>query len=414
MERLDFNMAKLALTFLLLMAMRDSSFAMTSSYFESNSTPIVLGFGFQYLHPEFQPIENVIIRNNKTTSDPAPVSGKVEQNYPDVFAQILDLKVRVHERTNATIRFHSFFPLNSFAQMDTGNTYLPEYVLYRVENQRPRLSTIAEFDIVENMRAGFGIDLGFGVTSEANVFLQSGAGKVSNQRVSATVKPRVVPILSFEVNDYLFVVRGENKVSFSLNSAAGASVFPPLSASFDVTYQSNSALYYDPWKFDLSRRHSLSLLGLESWHLGWGASYQLWSGYEARAAVISGISGTFSNGQAPQFKTRTLLVPRVSLEKRFERARWELEYQFKDSIFTDTPSGSGNYLDPPRHTAVLSAMLPLGEGMEWGASIQVARLSSQSVLKSDTTEIGAPGYTASGWLYGGSLNVTVPFQTKGL
>jgi hypothetical protein len=406
-------MAKFSLIYALFtLFFSTSATALTSDYFSSKSNPFVVDFGFEYLHPQFGNIENVVIRNYKTGGIATPVSGSVDQVYPDVFAQTLNGQFLLSEESKATLIVKSFLPLNSLAQMDTGNTNLPEYVLYRAENQRPRMMAMGEMNLSDSWRAGLGFDLGFGVSAEATIYLQSGAGKYSSQRISASIRPKFIPLALIEHEGYRLLVKGENKIDFAFKTNAGASVFSTLSAGFDVSYSTNSALFFDPWTFELSKQYGLSAVGLDTWNLGLGISYQLWTGYQARAAVIEDVSGTFSNGLAPAFKTRNLLVPRVSLEKRFQSSRWELGYQFKDSIFNSTPSGNGNYLDPPRHTGVIGAIFPISSGWEFGANLQVARLTPQSVVKSDATDIGGPGYEALGWLYGGSVNLIVPFSKK--
>lgn len=407
MEGLDCIMAKRSLVFAFLAVLPFSAQALTSNYFSTNAHPLVMEIGFDYLHPTFGVISGVVVQNSATSNVSTPTVGGVNQTYPDVFAQTLGVKFLMDEEKKMGLTFQSYLPLNSLTQMDSGNTYLPEYALYRCEKQRPRVSVMLEENLSESWRAGLGIDLGFGVTSEATVFMQSGDGKYSNQRISASVKPKIVPMGILEYDGYRLMVKAENKVKFTLNAAAGASVFPPLNASFDVTYASNSALFFDPWTFDLSRRYQVS----DTWILGLGVSYQLWSGYETRAAVIRDISGTFSNGQDPARKTTNLLVPRIAIEKKFGERRYELGYEFKDSIFKTTPySGNGNYLDPPRHSFTLGAIFPFASGWELGTSVQVTRLTPQSVVKLNSTEIGAPGYEASGWLYGGKLSLTVPFE----
>ena len=417
MEGLDRPMAKFSLIYALFalctLSPFASSFAMTSEWMDSrHAHSVVVDFGIEYAHPSFSPIRDVVIRNPRTTGDAAPVSGTVDQSYPDVFAQTLNAQFLLNSDSNAILQLRSFLPLNSFAQMDTGNTDLPEFVLYRAENQRPRISLLAELDVIRDLRFGLGFDLGFGVTSEATVFLQSGDGKSSSQRISATVKPKFIPIATMDWAGYRLMVKGENRVDFSFRTDSGASIFPPLNASFDVTYLSNSALYYDPWMFDISKVFDLSTLALDTWSVQLGLSFQLWSGFVSRSAVIESVSGTFSNGIGPEFKARNLLVPRIGIEKGFTSSRWSLDYAFKDSIFAQTPSGVGNYLDPPRHTASVGAVFPLRSGWEWGTSLQVARLGPQSVVKSNATEIGAPGYVASGWLYGGNIHVTIPLMKK--
>jgi hypothetical protein len=90
---------------------------------------------------------------------------------------------------------------------------------------------------------------------------------------------------------------------------------------------------------------------------------------------------------------------------------YELDYQYKDSIFKDLPAvGQGNYLDPPRHDLKLGYTHPTAAGWDWNIHASLSRLTSQTVVKSDPTAIGGPGYSVDGWLYGGGLSVAIPLK----
>lgn len=378
--------------------------------------PITIEVGFEYLHPEIPSIRNVVVENPKTSTVTSPKYGNVENSYPDVFAQTIKAQAMIDQASKWTVSLKTYLPLNSLAQMDTGYMYQPEFVLYRAEAQRPRVLLATGLNLSDDWRVGVAADVGFSVSAQATVFLQSGAGTYSDQRLTAKLKPNVVPQLSLQYQSYTFTVRGENKANFDLGTSAGARVFGSVNAGINYSYTAESAMYFQPWEFELSGKTALN-----DWmKLKWGASYQLWNGYQTRAALIQNeiqnncsdpsCTGTFSPSQAPSYKARNLIVPEAGLEFQSGNNRYEIGYRYKDSIFKDLPTQNGNYLDPPRHDVLAGVTFPTKAGWEWSLRAQVSRLVSQNVVKSDTNEIGAPGYTASGWMYGGGASVAIPFK----
>jgi hypothetical protein len=381
--------------------------------------PITIEVGLEYLHTDIPGINNVVVENPQTSTVTSPKYGNVDSSYPDVFAQTIKAQIILDPASKWSVSLKTYLPLNSLAQLDTGYIYQPEFVLYRAEAQRPRILLASGIDLNPDWRIGVAADIGFSVSAQANVFLQSGSGTYSDQRLVAKLKPTLVPQVSLQYLNYTFAVRGENKAPFDLGTAASARVFGSVNAAVDYSYISESAAYFQPWEFELSGKTVLS----DVVKLKWGASYQLWSGYQARAALIQNsiqnncngnapCSGTFSPSLAPSSKGRNLIVPEAGFEFQVGDNRYEIGYRYKDTIFKDLPTENGNYLDPPRHDVMLGVTFPTKAGWEWSLNAQVSRLVSQNVVKSDTGEIGAPGYTASGWLYGGGAHVAIPFNAN--
>ncbi len=388
----------------------------------SKEKSITVEVGVEYIHPSLPAIHDVVVENSATSTSVSPsgtpIKGDVDTSYPEIFAQTLKAQMLVNPDNDFTIAVKTYLPLNGLTQMDTGNIYQPEFALYRSEGQRPRILLTSGLNLNPDWRIGLGLDVGFSVSSQATVFLQSGAGTVSDQRISAKIKPSLVPQASLAYQNYRFTVRGENKANFDLTAQAGARVFSDVSAGLDFSYSSQSALFYQPWEFEFLAQTDLS----SAVHLKYGVSYELWSGYQARAAVIksdipvSCPSGStncaprFSSGQSPAFKARNLWVPEGGVAFDFDQNSLEFDYQYKDSIFTGLPTGTGNYLDPPRHDFQVEFTHHLLSGMNVEIHALVSRLTEQNVVKLSSTEIGAPGYLASGWLYGGGLSVAIPFK----
>jgi hypothetical protein len=377
----------------------------------------VVEIGFEYLHPKFDDFSNIVTENPDPSVTTDDVRGNFAHDYPDVFAQTLKVQAVIGEASRTTVSLKTYLPLNSMSQLDTGYIYLPEFVLYRAEAQRPRIQIGAGTDLSENVRVGLGLDVGFAVNGTANVFLQSGAGRYSDQRIAAKLKPSLIPQASLQVGDYQFIVRGENKAMMKIDADVGGRFFGG-GAGIDFTYVTESALYFDPWSFELHGRNALTSEG--GFAVTYGLAYQLWSRYQARAAIIaddinnncngnSGCTPVFARTQTPEFDARNLFVPQVGIELLRGDNRYELGYRFKDSIFRGVPTGNTNYLDPPRHDFWLGATFALANGWQWGANLQVSRLVPQTVLKSNASSIGGPGYTAAGWLMGGGVRLTLPF-----
>lgn len=380
---------------------------------------ITIELGLEFSHPALPTIHNVVIENPSTsTAVTSPQKGDVRSDYPDTFAQTLKVQALLNPEHRWTAAVKTYLPLNGLTQVDTGNVYQPEFVLYRAESQRPRVLLTSGLDLNPDWRVGLGLDVGFSVSAQANVFLQSGAGTVSDQRISAKVKPSFVPQAAVAYQNYTFTVRGENKANFDLSTIAGARIFSSVSAGVDFSYSSQSALFYQPWQLELTGENRVS----EKLFLKYGLSYELWSGYQARAAVIrsdipvscpSGASDCtpqFSSGQLPAFKARNLWVPELGMVIALGKDSIEWDYQFKDSIFKSVPTGTGNYLDPPRHDLKLGFTHPAESGLEWNIHTSVSRLTEQTVVKSDSNDIGGSGYQVSGWVYGGGVSVAIPFK----
>jgi hypothetical protein len=276
-------------------------------------------------------------------------------------------------------------------------------------------------DLSPDLRFGLGFSLGFSTSAQAIVYLQSGTGTVSDQRVSAKVKPSFAPLASVAYKNWTFMYRAENRSDLTLDTDATARIFSGASAGVDFAYVSRSTLFFEPNTFTLLNHQELS----SDLNLVAGISYQMWGRFTPRALVIqSGVnvncngngscSSLFSSGSSPVYSARNLWVPLLGLSQKFGDQEFQLNYRFKDSIFRTLPDGNslGNYLDPPRHELRLGWNHVTQRG--WGVSLflDVSRMSSQNVVISNSTAIGAPGYTASGWLYGGGFNVGIPFKNE--
>ncbi len=399
-----------------------------------------LDWGLIYMQPNFKPITNVLTQN-KFVSDSQRYSDVDNSTYRETFGQQLGLTYRLDPKlTNLTLGITMFMPVNQFAYMDTGEAYVPEYVLYRARTQRPQVELGAGAKLCEDLQVGIGFHVAFTLTSNASVFINTQKNTASSLRFTSSLKPKAAPYIgllwapgkkkNFSLGGvFRFPVTSNN--TMTLNSAAR--VFGNF-AAVDFNFTAISALFYDPMAIELG----------SSWqHNSWGrlfaqVDYQFWSRFEAPALLIQQPKTTnctgngcdqgtvnISPGSLPSFNYVNIFVPRFGWEITPGDGQivYRIGYAYRPSVMSNLPTEGGNYLDPPKH------MLNLGVGLNYDSflsfdvpfrldfNLAYHYLVTQTVTKTpgnevgDATDlkIGAPGYTAGGSVYGGGATVSFAF-----
>ncbi len=399
----------------------------------------VISFGAAYYQPVFNPIDNVVTDNDYVSDKPGPIRGNVSvDEYRPTFGTMLGATLRLMPQWwNLTAGVTGFLPLKHLAYMDTGQTFVPEYVLYRARTQRPQFAFALAVEPLTGFSAGAGVQAAFSLTTTADVFVQTDQPKPSTMRFAATLKPKFMPYLGLmyvsNKNDRKSVVGAESEQwawstgfvtrlagssdnDLSLNT--GARVLNPLPA-LPFRFQALSAIYYDPLTFELSG----SLQYLKQARLFLQVDYQVWSAYKAPALTIIPSSGVnITAGGPPAISPRDIIVPRVGHEYQLGRATLRAGYSYRAGIFRGAPNGAGNYLDPDRDifTAGLGWRFDhiLDFNVPWTADFNGAyhSLREQNIVKTEGNEvgvgsgdrkIGAPGYEADGHVWGVGVSMTV-------
>jgi len=407
---------------------------------DHQSQRLRLAYGLIFVSPKFTGINGVVVEN-KFVSDKETI-GNVDNNYRDTLGQVIGLSYRLFPETrNFTFGLTIFLPLLQVGYMDTGETFVPEYFMYRARTQRPQIEVGLGLELTKSIRAGFGAHIAFGLSSNATVFINTQSNRTSTMRFTSTLTPKASPYfgLHFVPQDdpekysaglvYRLPLSATNNMTLN----TGARVFGSF-AALDFNFQAASALFYDPMSIEL---------GGSIRHGSWGrliaqVDYQFWSQFVAPALKIEQPSitctdqyGTACNsgivlspGQNPTFTYVNILVPRIGEELRLsELAKLRVGYSYRASILKDLPEGAGNYLDPPRHAVSLGLGLHfkkfLSAETPWDLDFHASwdHLVSQTITKTpglengDTTanKIGYPGYTTGGNLFGGGVSVSLTF-----
>jgi long-subunit fatty acid transport protein len=396
------------------------------------------GLGLIVMEPNFLPITNVVTQN-KYNADAVQYSD-VDTSYKTTLGQELGLSYRLLPETwNLTVGFVAFFPVNQLAYMDTGETYVPEYVLYRARTQRPQVEFATGVDLGSGWHLGAGLHFAFTLTSNASVFINTRANTASSMRFTSSLKPKLAPYLGLlyaPAEDpkaysvglvFRFPVTSDN--TMTLNSAAR--VFGDF-AAVDFNFLGVSALFYDPMAIELGGTWQMCPAAKTYLQL----EYQFWKKFEAPALIIQQPQTTncqpagspecgsvqIMPGELPSYTYSNLLVPRIGEEIQLsDVTTLRFGYAYRSSIFSDHPTGAGNYVDPSKHMLNMGLGLkyPTLAGLEipWSLDFNFAfqYLVRQNITKTPGNEkgdltdpkIGSPGYTAGGNIVGGGVTLSL-------
>ncbi len=413
-----------------------SAYSNPAGLTEAAGKKLRLSYGWLFMDPTFTPIEGVTIENQFTSDQTR--TGNVVDDYRSVLGQTIGAAALLaqdwyHLSAGLTI----FTPFDPLGAIDTGEPYIPEYVLYRSRTQRPLLEAGLAAKITPRLSLGLGLHIGYAITATGNAFLQTAAGTTSSMRVSASLKPKTSPNLAWlllsetpqeEAGAWSFgqVLRTTHDAKATLNFNSSARAFGDL-AALDIRFGANSALFYDPLTLETGFSWKHSPRG----RLYLQADFQNWANFKRPALEITdpienctgtGCTGLIVNPSVlPGMSLRNIVTPRIAEEISFDASTLRIGYFYRPSMFRSLPSDSGNYLDPSRHSisAGWGRRFPTFLGWDTPAQLDFhasyQHLVNQSVVKTAgdetgdlaETKIGAPGYSIGGRLWGGGATLTL-------
>jgi hypothetical protein len=424
-------------------------FGAFAAYYNPGALPfqgekrLLLEGGLVDMTPNFTSINNVIVEN-AYVSDKVTY-GSVANDYRSTSGEELGFVYRLFpDFHNITFGVTSYLPLQQLAYIDTGETFVPEYVLYRARTQRPQVELGGGFDLTPRWHLGAGLHVAYSLTSSATVFLQTDPTKPSTMRFSASMSPKVAPDVGLLYTSepepgeaprltaglvMRFAVASDN--TLVLQSAARA--FGSF-AALDFDFNAISTIFYDPFSVELGGTFAET----PSTRTYAQLEFQAWSHFKAPALLIQNPSSNntcnngpcgviISPGQLPAFPYQDIFIPRIGQEYTFGRLTLRAGYAWQPGIFADGgngPSGAGNYLDPSKHIFTLGAgyhflhFLNFDVPCDVDVNLAYQALVTEHVTKTPGDEngqgtgdlkIGAPGYDAGGSVYGGGLSLTMAF-----
>ncbi len=407
---------------------------------------LTFNYGVIYMEPSFKPIENVVIEN-QYSSDPVvdgvrvpTLPGNVDTKYRSTFGQAIGLSYAISNGSvRPTLGVTAFLPIEAVSYIDTGEIFIPEYILYRARTQRPQFDAAIGFRLTPYLSLGGGFHVGYGLTTSASGFILSGDDKSSRMRIAASLKPRAGPffgafIQPTEQLSFGAVFRAAVSSPNEMTVKTGARVINVV-PGIDMNFSALSAIYYDPMTVELGGALLLPIPALPT-RVTAQVDYQAWGKFEApflrmdspKADSCTDEDDNSCAGlplaptRSPSYPYRNIWVPRAGAELEINRATVRFGYSYRPSIFDSLPTGAGNALDPSKHivTAGLGYRFDRFLHFDTPATIDLHfayhALKTQTITKSEGDEagngtgdlkIGAPGYQAGGRVLGGGLSLSL-------
>lgn len=428
-----------------------TSYANPAGLATLDSKSMYVSYGVVFVQPAFTAIkgvqtQNYYVADQNTVSD-------VDNTYEPTLGQLIGVKLHPfadHAFWNASGGIAAFVPIQHFAYMNTGEAFVPEYVLFRSRTQRPQIEAGFALSPFDGFSFGAGLHLGFSLNSKAVIFLQNNTQLPSSMRFESRITPLLSPYFGIQFNESGVSDVRERKWSAgavvrlpqsSANNMELVSTAAALGSSTAITIraQADSILFYDPLAVELGGSFKI----LPAVRLNGQIDYQNWEPAKFPAINISQVQGAHGEDPAsrvtvpisptanPVQRTHAIFVPRVGVEVDATSAlQLRAGYFYRSSIFNTPSTGAGNLIDPSRHGITAGAGVKgeqlLGKDIPWHVDVALTfqPIVPQTVVKtagdelgrevvsrggSDiaTGKIGSPGYGIGGCLWGGAVSVSI-------
>lgn len=387
--------------------------------------PSVLGFSDNFnvlaqatsTATHFKPINNIVVTNS-TNSSSGTTYGSAKTDYQKFYGSALHVALPVGGKVHlGTLGLSVFMPIGHLAQTNSGDSFLPEYIMYHSRYQRTSSYLNFARKWGDDFAWSLGAMLGFQATAEVRTNMSlNGANYGSWARGQAKVSPSIAAIASmtkmFDHASVYFTYQQEMKSN--LKTTVFGEITNPNLALINSTL--TSMIYYDPHTFRLG-----STFVVGDAELYTGLEYQMWSNYKTPIMKVERTSGAVvPSSNYEKIETRDTINPRVGIKYNWTD-RWStlLGAQYRMTPLKGDFSGSGNSVDVDTVVGtggIQYRMVIWSKDVHLGASLQYHHLLEKHVTKTDGQEngtagqkLGAPGYDVGGYILAGTFGVKFNF-----
>lgn len=394
----------------------------------AGESPVRLHWSVLYSEPRFADIHGVVVENpvNSDQADGTARVANVDTRYPTTFGQSLGLAVRSRKSDRHWgFGVVAYLPLDRFALLDSGESFVPEYTLHRGRTQKPEFQFAISGLLSKRVSFGAGIFLGARLTSDTTLFLNQGTDTVSTMRIAASLKTQATPHLGLSYVDseslsFGLVARLASSSPESLNVQASARAVGTVSAP-DFSFPALATMYYDPFTVSAGTRWRYSPASVLFLQL----DYQAWSKFRSPVLLIQdqacdpNCGVDFESGRDLAPRARDLIVPRIGHAWTIGTREVRAGYAYRPGIYRELPAEAGNAIDPDEHRfsagygwAIPSlpffdapGRLDLHAGYSIYPKRTIAKSAGDENGKLVNRKVGAPGYETGGHEWGAGFTV---------
>ncbi len=388
--------------------------------------PSVLGFSDKFnvliqatsTATHFKPINNIAVTNSTNSNSNTPTYGNTKTDYQKFYGSALHAAVPVGGKVHlGTLGLSVFLPFGHLTQTNSGDSFLPEYVMFHSRYQRTSSYLNFARKLSDDFAFSLGAMLGFQATAEVRTNMSlNGANYGSWARGQAKISPSIAAIASFtkmfDTTSVYFTYQQEMKSN--LKTTVFGEITNPNLALINSTL--TSMIYYDPHMFRLGTTGTFGDAELSA-----GVEYQMWSNYKTPIMKVEKTSGVVvPSTNYEKLSLRDTINPRLGIKYNWTN-RWStlLGAQYRMTPLKGDFSGSGNSIDVDTVVgtgAIQYRMVIWSKDVHLGASLQYHHLLDKHVTKADGQEngtagvkLGAPGYDVGGYILAGTFGAKFNF-----
>ncbi|MDO9184088.1 MAG: hypothetical protein Q7U04_16865 [Bacteriovorax sp.] len=386
--------------------------------------PAILGFsdrvnillGATSTATTFKKMSNIVVANN-TNSSTASTTGNVDNNYAKFYGGGLHFALPIGYQHLGTLGISVFLPIGNLMETNSGNPFLPEYVMYHSRYKRTSIYLNFARKWSDDFAWSIGTLVGFQASAEVKSNLSlNGAAYGSWAQARSKVAPSLGIITSFvkKINQAKFYFTYQQEMKSNLHAIVSGEINNPSLALFESGI--DSMIFYDPHTFRIG-----TSLATEATELFAGLEYQLWSGYKPPTIYITKTGGVIvPSSNYEHIKVRNTINPRIGIKINLTD-RWATSagLGYRMTPLDGNFSGSGNSIDTDTYilsTGLQYRIVIWSKDVNLGTSLEYHSLVEKHVTKSTGQEdgsagnkIGAGGYDISGHVIAASLGIKFNF-----
>ncbi|MFZ4714130.1 MAG: hypothetical protein ACOYL6_10475 [Bacteriovoracaceae bacterium] len=369
-----------------------------------------------YNKTAFNKIDGVITRN--TVNSESTENGSVNTNYPALYSNSYHLSLPILKENGNKFAMSLFAPATSFQEMSSGDTFTPEYVMYRARNTRTTLHLNFIMPLDNGWSWSLGAFSGMQISGETEIAARyNGSGKNSTAKMKAVAKPSLSPIVSLarRLSDGTFILTYQHQMKNKMRiHSVGSTRDTALNFPYDFTM--DSLVYFDPATLRVG----------ETWKIPQGKfftslEFQYWKSYSPSIITVQQNGGFIvGTGDYGKVQTRNIIIPKVGYEFHLsEGLKAQMGLGYRPTPLKGDFSGPGNSVDVNAFIYALglsSGFKFFEKAVEISGSLQVYDLQDKKVVKTPGNEegnsgskVGSPGYTVGGTIMNLALGMKVEF-----
>lgn len=367
----------------------------------------------------FKPINNIVVTNSTNSS--GTTIGNAKTDYNKFYGSAIHLAVPVGgARHLGTLGLSVFLPLGHLIETNSGDSFLPEYVMYRSRHTRTSIYLNFAKKWSDDLAFSLGTIVGFQASAEVRTNLSlNGMNYGSWARAQSKVSPSLGAIASVtkKLDDSKIYFTYQQEMKSNLKAIASGEINNPSMGLFDTTI--SSMIFYEPHTFRLGT--SLKYDTASSLEAFLAVEYQMWNNYKAPTITIKKNGGVVADSSNfERIETRDTINPRFGL-KWDVTDRWStlLGVAYRMSPLKGDFSGSGNSIDTDAYIGAAGLQYRIviwGKDVHLGSALQYHKLKDKHVTKTPGQEngtagdkIGAPGYDIGGYLLSANFGIKFNF-----